>query len=41
LENEKTFSTSAPVRRLDVRMENHGRSLGRIDGWWSEPLHCR
>jgi len=33
LENETTFSTSAPVRRLDVRMENHGRSLGHIDGW--------
>jgi len=41
LENEKKFSTSTPVRRLDVRMENHGRSLGRIDGWWSELLHCR
>jgi hypothetical protein len=35
LENEKPFSTSAPVRRLDVRKQHHGRGYGRIDGWWS------
>jgi hypothetical protein len=33
LGKRQAFSISSPVRRLDVRMENHGRIFGRIDGW--------
>jgi len=33
--NKKRFSTFAPARRLDVRIEESWSQLGRIDGWWN------
>jgi hypothetical protein len=36
----KPFSTFAPARRLDVRMEESMAEVkSRIDGWWNEMLH--
>jgi len=36
---KNAFPTSAPTRRLDVRMEESWSAVrDRIDGWWSDLL---
>jgi hypothetical protein len=37
--SSQQFPTRTPSRPASVSaLKNHGRSLGRIDGWWSDSL---